>query len=340
MRALLSAGAQPHATDASFLDMKTPVHKAAGQGHRDVCIALLEAGADPNAPDAAGNSALDVLDMSSPMPFESLPERSGDGDRSSGGVDGGTSSGRRGERDTACSVVVLSGGGARDWDGVRGALERYGGRCLRSNPVSADGGDGVDLDGGHDGGGDDAHGITISDRRSGGVSGNTIIQENVDASQTVFDDVSGRAVIHENVETSHTAITQSSWMEPAGVGLSIGGPVDPTSSRPSGCKKGDSNLNDSMAGGGAHATPRPSGGLEAVGGEKTLGILLEGAPNSSVFPAEEGGASAGIPCGECRLPKLVMKRAACCGALLCKACVRHISARRRGCRRCSGNDGA
>lgn len=112
VRALLAAGAKHSAADASFLDMKTPLHKAAGQGHRDVCIALMEAGADPNTRDAAGNTVLDVLDLASPTLSNAAlllaPQNKG----------GGTE---------ACSTVVLSSGEDQDWSGAREALERYGG---------------------------------------------------------------------------------------------------------------------------------------------------------------------------------------------------------------------
>lgn len=326
MLALLSAGAQPHATDASFLDMKTPLHKAAGQGHRDVCIALLEAGADPNASDAAGNSPLDLLnDMSVPVPSDSLPgmplEKIGDDGRNSDGVGGNTGRGKSDKSDAACTrVVVLSGGEeGRDWDGVREALERYGGRRLRFDPLTL----GSVNSGGHGGSGDS--GTASSVRCSGasdGVVGDTTALENVGASQPAI---------------SH----YSSSMEAGGAGLSVGRPTDPTSPRQSTCKQGDPNADDVIAAGGEHATPQPAGNLETVAGENGGGVLVEGVPAASAFPAGgEGGANAGIPCGECRLPKVVMVRAACCGALLCKPCVRHLSARRRGCRRCSGDGGA
>ena len=252
MRALLSAGAQPQATDASFLDMKTPLHKAASQGHRDVCIALLEAGADSNASDAAGNSPLDLLNMSLPMPSESLPGppgKGGDGNRYSGGVRGGTGSDRSDESDAACSVVVLPNGEDRDWDGVRDALERYGGRRLRFDPVahgSANGGDdGVDTRGGHggNGDGDNTHGsassVTCSSASDGAVSRGRITQENTDASQTV--------------------IAHSSSMEADGAGLSHARPAYSTCVCPSSCKEGDPNADDMIAAGGAHATPHPTG---------------------------------------------------------------------------------
>lgn len=112
VRALLSAGARPSAADASFLDMRTPLHKAAGQGHREVCVALLEAGADPNSRDAAGKSALDVLDDAAPASSTTESE-------SGGGGGGGAE---------ACSIVVLSSGAERDWEGTREALERFGGQ--------------------------------------------------------------------------------------------------------------------------------------------------------------------------------------------------------------------
>lgn len=339
VHALLSAGAQPQATDASFLDMKTPLHKAAGQGHRDVCIALLEAGADANASDAAGNSPLDLLDMSLPMSSASMPGppgKGGGGNRDSGGVDGGIGSGRSNESDNTCSVVVLSNGGDRDWGGVREALERYGGRRLRFDPVAPgsaggddDGGDDA-TSGGHGGngdGGDSARGTAGSARccpsASDCVSGGTAIQGNVDASRSV--------------------VARSSSMDAGSAALSSGRPADPTSKGLSGCKKEQPNADDIVTAGGAHATPQPAGNLETVAGESGRGGLVEGVPavDSTFSPAGgEGGTSAGIPCGECRLPKVVMVRAACCGALLCKPCVRHLSARRRGCRRCSGDDGA
>lgn len=326
VHALLSAGAQPQATDASFLDMKTPLHKAAGQGHRDVCIALLEAGADPNASDAAGNSPLDLLGMPLPMPSVSMPGppgKGGDGHRDSGGVDGRTGSSKSDERDTACSVVVLSSGEGKDWGGVREALERYGGRRLRFDPVApgsaGDGHDGVDTkigggQGGH-GKGHSAHGSAGSARCCSGAS----------------DGVSRGAIIQDNVDASQSVIARSFSMEAGGAGVSGGRPADPTS-------PGDGIA----SAGGTHATLQPAGKLKTVAGESGRGGLVEGVPAVRMYsPAGgEGGASDGIPCGECRLPKVVMVRAACCGALLCKPCVRHLSARRRGCRRCSGDGGA
>lgn len=337
VHALLAAGAQPQATDASFLDMKTPLHKAAGQGHRGVCIALLEARADPNASDAAGNSPLDLLDMSLPMPSASIPGppgKSGDGHRDSGGVDGGIGSGKSDERDTACSVVVLSSGEDRDWGGVREALERYGGRRSRFDPVapgSAGGGhDGVDTttSGGHGGigEGDSAHGSAGSARCCSGAS----------------DGVSGGAIIQDNVGASRSVIARSLSMEASSASVSGGRRADSTSAGPSGCKGGDPQAEGTSSASGTHATPQPAGKLETVAGESGRGGLVEEVPAVRRFsPAGgEGNASAGVPCGECRLPKVVMVRAACCGALLCKPCVRHLSARRRGCRKCSGDGGA
>lgn len=120
VRALLSAGASTTAADTSFGDLRTPLHKAASQGHREVCVALMEAGADPNACDAAGNSALDVLCLSAPILPDAVPAPSPHNEGSSGAAGGGGSE--------ACSIVVLSSGAGKDWGGVREALERHGGR--------------------------------------------------------------------------------------------------------------------------------------------------------------------------------------------------------------------
>lgn len=46
--------------------MRTPLHKAASQGRRDVSVALLDAGAEVNALDAGGRSPLDTLVLSAP----------------------------------------------------------------------------------------------------------------------------------------------------------------------------------------------------------------------------------------------------------------------------------
>lgn len=105
--------------------MRTPLHKAASQGHREVCVALMGAGADPNACDAAGNSALDVLSVSAPILPDAAPVPSSHSEGSGAAGDGGGSE--------ACSIVVLSSSGAgKDWGGVREALERYGGRRMRA----------------------------------------------------------------------------------------------------------------------------------------------------------------------------------------------------------------
>lgn len=254
MRALLSAGASTTAADASFLDMKTPLHKAAAQGHRDVCVALMEAGADPNACDAAGNSALDVLSLSAPS--LSAEGVSGPRNKDSGGGGGTTE---------ACSIVVLSSGGEeKDWGGVREALVRYGGcRKLGEAIGSGNGGGGGGGEGGRDSGAYSNSGASSS---SGGR------------------------------EAAAAAALEQERAPPA-----------PNRA-------------------GAIATPASASSK----GQQQQQQLVD-------TPRSEHGSSstsAGIPCSECLLPKVVMVRASCCGGLLCKPCVRDICARRHSCRRC------
>lgn len=85
--------------------MRTPLHKAASQGHRDVSVALLDAGAEVNALDAGGHSPLDTLVLSAP--------HSVDGDATDG----------------------------KDWKGTQEALLRCGGESARrfANNVGVEG---------------------------------------------------------------------------------------------------------------------------------------------------------------------------------------------------------
>jgi hypothetical protein len=63
---LLDAGAEINVLDRSLPDHRTPLHKAASQGHEDVVRLLLERGADPDALDAGGNSYMSVMQDSPP----------------------------------------------------------------------------------------------------------------------------------------------------------------------------------------------------------------------------------------------------------------------------------
>lgn len=242
MRALLSAGASTNAADASFLDMRTPLHKAAAQGHRDVCVALMEAGADPNACDAAGNSALDVLSLSAPN-LSDTEGVSSPRNKSSGGG-GGTG---------ACSIVVLSSGEDKDWGGVREALVRYGG-CRNLGKAIGSG------NGGGGGGGDSSAHRNSGPNNSGEREG-------------------AAALAQDRAPPAPNRV--DAIVTPASASSTAQQPVD---------------------------TPRSE--------------------------LRSSSTSAGVPCGECLLPKVVMVRASCCGGLLCKSCVRDICARRHHCRRC------
>ena len=261
MKALLAAGARPSATDSSFLDMKTPLHKAAGQGRWNVCIALLEVDADPNALDASGNTALDVLYLSCPpnTAFDLLPElRARVKRQSDEPTDGisehhnqqGANAGWRKETSSA----GLGDGAIVDWDGAREALKRYGGKHGQTTCPNA------------------AVGAALSN--SGGEC-------SIDPPAVAAADVA-----EEGRNRSH-------------VDLPLG--------------------EDSK---------------EDCG----VGRTTTEAANESDAMARSDSDNAGIPCGECRLPKVVMVRSFCCGGLLCKSCARELSARRRSCRRCLHSD--
>lgn len=245
--------------------MKTPLHKAASQGHRDVCIALMEAGADPNACDVSGNTALDVLYLSSseyllppPMPPnpspESIEKRRGDGTTGGCGEDDRrVSVSERGDT----SPTVGWYGEAIDRNGVREALERFGGGRQR----------------------------TLCRVSVGGSSGGGRDRSKYACRPAV---ASTAAIPFE------------------------GGVPD--------FQAGGDHQND----GGVVQKPR------------------EGSKQKEVTPhvraAGDGDGGAGIPCGECCLSKVVMVRSICCGSLVCKSCMRELSARRKSCRRCRDSD--
>lgn len=263
VRSLLAAGAKPSATDSSFLDMKTPLHKAASQGHRDVCIALMEAGADPNACDVSGNTALDVLYLSSseyllspsiPLKLspESIEKRRGDGTTAA-------EDDRRVKINRSGDTRYTGGwyGEAVDWNGARDALERFGGGRQRTFCRASVGGS--------SGGGGDRS----KDTRLPAVASAAVIPSEGD-----IPDFQLRGD-HQN----------------------YGGVIQKTSK-----------------------------------GSKEKEVMPH------VRAAGDGNGGAGIPCGECRLSKVVMVRSICCGSLVCKPCMRELSARRKSCRRCRDSD--
>ena len=281
MKALLAAGAKHSTADTSFLDMKTPLHKAAGQGHRDVCVALMEAGADPNTRDAAGNSALDVLDQSSPVLSNAALLSTSD----KGGGGGGAEE---------CSTVVLSRGGKQDWGGVREALERYGGyRNIRGDTDARD-------DGGHTCDGGDGDGV-VSARGNPCASSGGGLEEAGPEQESV-------GVLPPIASAPREAVV-------AHAGVGVEGSDEPLAEPTSNTLAGDtaSEVGDALA------APAP------VSSQGEL---------ASTPRSDPGSMRAGIPCGECLLPKMVMVRASCCGGLVCKPCVRDMCARRHSCRRC------
>lgn len=278
MRALLSAGASTSAADSSFLDMKTPLHKAAAQGHRDVCVALLEAGADPNACDAAGNSAVDVLSLSAPTLFDaefvSSPRNRGSNSAGGGGTE-------------ACSTVILSSGEEKDWGGVREALERYGGRRKVGKAIGIANGDGGDscATGRNPGSGS-------SGRREGAAA----------LEQESAPEPSPTPLAWKKAHGAPDVCVEGSEGTTARQTRRLSTEVDPRK-------------------------PSEVGATAAPASASSKGQLVD-------TPHSEHGGSAGIPCGECLLPKVVLVRASCCRGLLCKPCLRDISARRHNCRRC------
>lgn len=70
---LLDAGASVNAIDRSLSDHRTPLHKAASQGHDAVVRLLLDRGADPSALDARG---LDYLLLDCPADTDILSDLS------------------------------------------------------------------------------------------------------------------------------------------------------------------------------------------------------------------------------------------------------------------------
>lgn len=303
MQALLAAGASPSATDASFLDMKTPLHKAAGQGHRGICVALLDAGADPNACDAAGNSVLDVLSLASP------PVCKHDG----GGRDiesSGNNPRGAGVGNETCSVVVLSKGEKSDWNGVRSALQRHGGRYQRSNARDSETSYRNDTPRTDNGSEEGSNRDIFSS--VGGKNGNTGGCESIDA--TLISRFGGTAT-EENFDIARPTLASACV------------------SSSSGSKGEDGRLGTvDRADSAGNVTP-----LAAQSGEQHRHSGTTTVRNPLFIDSsrsEGGGEEAGMPCGECRFPKVVMVRASCCGSLVCKSCARDMSARRHCCRKC------
>lgn len=222
----------------------------------------MEAGADPNARDAAGNSALDVLDLSAAALSDaaahlSSPDGEGSG---SGGAE-------------ACSsTVVSSNGREQDWNGAREALEGRGGRRKLGESEGARGDDGgPGSDGGDRGARVPPPPIASASEESAGAETGV----GVEGSKEVLAELA-------------TCCSLKAPGRPSEVG--------------------------------AAAAPAPA---------SSNGRLAGGTP-----PSDHGSRSAGIPCGECLLPTMVMVRSSCCGGLLCKPCVWKICARRHSCRRC------
>ncbi len=58
---LIEAGANINSLDSSFKDLRTPLMKAASQGHVDIISLLLDKGANPHLKDSKGNTYLDIL---------------------------------------------------------------------------------------------------------------------------------------------------------------------------------------------------------------------------------------------------------------------------------------
>lgn len=350
VRALLSAGALPQATDASFLDMKTPLHKAAAQGHADVCLALLEAGADPDARDAAGISALDVLALASPDSEERLPTELetelGDRDAGRSGANSGKANrysgpGRGSKMHTMGALLHDERG--KGWTATREVLEHHGGHKINSRRNFADMKSGSRATVGN---GDDATNCS----RAG--SENRRGSERLDSQRTVLAaEILPSSFLQAN-GGRETVVTCSSPGTANNDGARETGPRERDMERdrgeigsvrtacdphfasspkesnrdvfdPSRRRCGQSDEHPHVS---ASKSPVVSARVDAA-----LGTGIDG----------ERGDNACIPCGECRLPKVVMVRARCCGGLVCKSCVRDMSVRRRSCRRCRepGNPG-
>lgn len=323
VKALLCAGAEPSASDASFLDMKTPLHKAVDQGHEDVSIALLEAGANPNACDAAGNSPMDIVVLSSP------PAASGSSDiqrtdsaRLGAGASDSCDVSHTGQERCGFSVQANE----KDWSRLREVLERYGARCCRDSSSK-------DSSGGFNGSVDVAQVAGVSGEHESwrqpvqtrsSNNGADDLDENKAKYSIIVDALSSRTTVF----------------------------VDPKTE--SGCCPSDAGAGDNDFP--AEVARKKKNNILAIdqSADVTPATLPlkhqtdafthdgDGAGRGPIDTAQseagEGGSggSVGVPCGECRLPKVVMVRASCCGGLLCKHCIRDISIRRCKCRRCRG----
>lgn len=399
--------------------MKTPLHKAVDQCHREIAVALMDAGADPNATDAAGNSPMDVLfshfpsTQTAPCPCYcpgKIQVDQGKGSRGESGraaatvaglgrchCAGGRCDGHEFNARRGCYASTARGGGSgsgydkKEWKSLAEALERYGGErgqrpqrgngdlCVFANNVSPD-----DRRTPPDGESDDCKSGSITQRDlEQETTGSSLVslaavaptrgvgREGCDSS------ISFSAAVVESEPYNGTGGKQSVYKyshghddRPAHHDLETNAsaqeyPPPPPSWKEVKSQTGDQSLE---RGGQVHnrevvsrgKAPKRSvvhgvkTGADDVLKRHTSGSPLVGETGVATAPeyaVDRGtirssgdsqgsaaggmpGDSMGVPCGECRLPKVVMVRASCCGGLICKSCVRNINLRRELCRRC------
>lgn len=312
---MLSAGADPGAPDTSFLDMRTPLHKAADQGHREVSIALMGTGADPNTHDASGASPLDVVMTSATRGMYTSSARSSKGSEG------------RGEHSPTSNLAVALGsnlGAGRDWGGVQIALEQHGGR--RSRACSSSVAVNVEC----------AEGDAVQVRSEcslgyskalSGASGKLVIGERtasggtIDTPQMLASDSVQRSEPTDYVSEGGTFVDQgrnlgSKEAIPEVLMARVGQEI---------CKA--SGNND-----GVHSiSTLPAQQQEYSHGIDITRVTTHTKGNQGSRISAEG---TGVPCGECRAPVVTMVRSSCCRGLLCKSCARSMRIRREVCRQC------
>lgn len=396
--------------------MKTPLHKAVDQCHREIAVALMDAGADPNAIDAAGNSPMDVLfshfrsPHTEPSPCDSPGKNQVDQEKGSGGesdraaatVTGlgqyrGAGSRCNDDHDLNarrdCSASMARGDGDRsdgmeDWERLAEALKQYGGKRRQRRQRGS--------------GNLCAFASSVnSDNERMPPNGRGIYCENVTIAKRGLEEPTT-----ESSSVSPTAVAPTQDVAGGGCDSSISSAVMVESEPYNGARGknavdkyshgGCPARSSSRADGSPHEYPPPPSSLEGVKartedqslerggqahdrevisrGNASQSSVVQGiragaddafkrhfsgsssvgktgtatAPDNDVEKGTTSssgtsrasaaggmpGTSIGVPCGECRLPKVVMVRASCCGGLICKPCVRSINLRRESCRRC------
>lgn len=302
--------------------MKTPLHKAVSQGHKDVSIALLEAGADTNVIDAKGHSPLDTMLAASPYMMTISSEMDGNSEQS-------TSRTTSGVKETGETRDHDGLGSDRNWEELRGALERHGGHYHRVLSVEGCGDNGVNL------GGVGVGSSPATPGPSGCRKASVLVLSNACDPRTGTDDsvfdfspAVPRQLAERELEFAHSRSNRSVDAEESRLERGL---VSGVGTPPVGVN--DSRMLATSASPDFSNTPKEA--LPPVMIARDDGCRNDSVPPSEV-PGGRGGSpeSVGMKCGECQVPVVTMVRALCCRGLLCKSCSRVLRVQGRSCSLC------